>query len=79
MDNGFQDSKRGEPVVEYFFSVNEAARRLGVHRSLIYRLMAERKIEFVQVSEKRRVISQRALDEFMRARTVPVAVQDQFL
>lgn len=43
---------------------SRAAEILGVHRSMIYRLLVERRLEFVQVG-RRRVVPERALLAFI--------------
>ncbi len=52
---------------EILLSVREAARRLAIGRSLLYRLMLERQILSVKIGRSRRVPIW-ALDEFVKTK-----------
>lgn len=52
---------------EILLSVNEAARRLGIGRSLLYRLMLEGQILSVKIGRSRR-IPVWALQEFVKTK-----------
>ena len=50
---------------EILFSVSEAARRLGIGRSLLYRLILEGEVLSVKIGRSRRV-PRCALEEFVK-------------
>ncbi len=52
---------------EILLSVREAARRLAIGRSLLYRLMLERQVLSVKIGRSRRVPVW-ALDEFVKVK-----------
>lgn len=52
---------------EILLSVREAARRLAIGRSLLYRLMLERQVLSVKIGRSRRVPVW-ALDEFVKTK-----------
>jgi excisionase family DNA binding protein len=52
---------------EILFSVGEAARRLGIGRSLLYRLMLEGQVLSVKIGRSRRV-PLCALEEFVKTK-----------
>lgn len=52
---------------EILFSVSEAARRLGIGRSLLYRLILERQVLSVKIGRSRRV-PLCALEEFVKTK-----------
>ncbi|HWO73727.1 MAG TPA: helix-turn-helix domain-containing protein [Dehalococcoidia bacterium] len=52
---------------EILLTVNEAARRLGIGRSLLYRLMLEGEVLSVKIGRSRR-IPVLALEEFVKAK-----------
>ena len=52
---------------EILLTVREAARRLGIGRSLLYRLMLEREVLSVKIGRARRVPVW-ALDEFVKTK-----------
>jgi excisionase family DNA binding protein len=54
-------------VDEMLFSVSEAARRLGIGRSLLYRLILERQVLSVKIGRSRRV-PLCALEEFVKTK-----------
>lgn len=54
-------------VDEMLFSVSEAARRLGIGRSLLYRLILERQVLSVKIGRSRR-IPLCALEEFVKTK-----------
>ena len=54
-------------VDEMLFSVSEAARRLGIGRSLLYRLILERQVLSVKIGRPRRV-PLCALEEFVKTK-----------
>jgi excisionase family DNA binding protein len=50
-------------------NVKEAAQALGVSKQTVYKLLADHKIEFVQV-ERRKVISPGSIEEYRQRNTV---------
>ena len=50
-------------------NVKEAAQALGVSKQTVYKLLADHKIEFVQV-ERRKVISPDSIEEYRQRNTV---------
>jgi excisionase family DNA binding protein len=57
---------------ELLLTVGEAARRLGIGRSLLYRLMLEGQVLSVKIGRSRRVPVW-ALEEFARAKAAEAA------
>jgi excisionase family DNA binding protein len=50
------------------YSINEAAQRLGLGRTGIYSLIAERKLKTVRIG-RRRLVARKALEEFVAGLT----------
>ncbi|HXH21273.1 MAG TPA: helix-turn-helix domain-containing protein [Dehalococcoidia bacterium] len=60
---------------EVLLTVREAARRLGIGRSLLYRLMVERQLLSVKIGRSRR-IRVWALEEFAKAKVAEAEAAD---
>jgi excisionase family DNA binding protein len=60
----------GEGIVETFFTVRELAYRLKVAEITVSRWLRDSKLEFVEISPRRRLISEAAVQEFLRPKRV---------
>ena len=54
-----------------FYSVEQVAKILGLHKSSIYRKILIREIEVVRFGSRRVIISEKALNEFINIHVVP--------